>query len=103
MAEEENFLDTFVCSLKEAKSITDWFQNNQEECPPCTLGVLANFYAGMLQDAGEIAEHARLEEAFESGDPLTVAKELDRIKAAVREPLRESLLKLDCFSQTLQE
>ena len=103
MPEEKNFLDTFVCPIEHPKSLEDWYNSDEGECPPCTLGVLAGYYAGVLEAGGATEERARLQTPFETGNPLTVAQEMDKIKGTVREPLKESLAKLDCFSQTLDD
>lgn len=93
--------DDFVCPLDKIASVEEWANGpeTEENCPPCLMAPLASMYLGELIDAGEHELGKNLEKVFENGDLLTIAKELDRIKGKVGEPLRNKLEELDCFAQ----
>ena len=82
----------------------DPHKDDPEYCRPCRLGVTANWYFNELQEQG----HKDLAESIEqiaskeddSEMPLTLCKELDRIKDVVEEPLRERLKDFDCATQS---
>lgn len=94
-------MDDFVCPLTKVPSITEWVQGSDEKaCRPCLMSAIAQGYSGYLQEAGEQVHLAELQKAYDSGDILTIAKSMDRIKAAVGDDLRNKLTSLDCFAQT---
>ena len=86
-----------------APSLEDWLQAEDPDttCKPCVLPVALQWYVETLDENG-LAEMARgLETSAKSPtiDPLTLAQELDTIKARVDPNLRNRLRELDCTLQ----
>ena len=85
------------------KPNSDWIKGETpDNCPPCLIKPLAEFYLGALADAGETKHIERLTEAWETEDILTIATAMDNIKAEVGEPLKQVLRGFDCSAQTLK-
>lgn len=87
------------------RPVTTWLseqEDTEQECRTCLIAPLAGYYASLLED-----QHPELfkslEDKWESGDPLTIAKELDRIKNEVGEDLKNYLKSLDCVTQTFEK
>lgn len=97
----------FSCN-REVKPMSEWVEEQDEKsCHPCLVKPLVSYYLGALQDSKadpKAKEMARnLEKAWESGNVLTITKELDNIKKVVGDTLREELVTLDCFAQSYEE
>ncbi len=94
----------FQCNLKTVKPIAEWVEeNDKESCHPCLINPLTSFYMGILEKSGETELAARLKKTYEeSGDILTISKELDKIKSEVGEVLRQELRDLDCYAQSFK-
>jgi len=95
----------FKCPLSEVESIEKWVAKGEtkEDCPPCLIAPLSSYYLGALAEAGEDKLATELEQAFEQGDILTIAKKLDNIKSEVGEALRAELREMDCFAQVFKQ
>jgi len=82
----------------------DPHKDDPEYCRPCRLGVTANWYLNELQEKGHKDLAESIEQIVNKEDdaemPLTLCKELDRIKDVVEEPLRERLKDFDCATQS---
>ncbi len=82
----------------------DPHKDDPEYCRPCRLGVIANWYLSELQEQGHKDLAESIEQIASKEDdpemPLTLCKELDRIKDVVEEPLRERLKDFDCATQS---
>ena len=96
----------FKCPIK-LESMEDWIKKGgregDESCRPCILAPAAIWYLSVLRDAGNEEYAKKLEETFENEDPLTVARELDKIKADVGETLKPKLEEFDCFCQVYKK
>jgi len=91
----------------ELKPMEEWVQEgNPEECRPCLLVPVAQWYYNELkdQDKKEMAENlgkiAEETDANNMESVLTLCKEFDRIKETVEDPLRERLKDFDCACQS---
>lgn len=100
-------IDGFKCT-RQVKPVSEWVdEQDGKSCHPCLVKPLVDYYLGTLHGnkadpkAGEMARN--LEKAWESGDVLTITKELDNIKKVVGDTLREELVTLDCFAQSYEE
>ena len=95
----------FKCPLSEVQSIEEWMEKGETgtDCPPCLIAPLSSYYLGTLREAGEDKLATELEETFNKGDLLTIAKKLDNIKGEVGEALRAELKDLDCFAQVFKQ
>ena len=90
----------FKCPIK-IESMEKWIKGEDEEnCRPCNLAPLASWYVSKLKEAGDKESAKKLEEVFETGDALTIARELDKIKGDVGETLKPELEEFDCLCQT---
>jgi len=94
-------IEGFRCPIEKIKSVEEWANGTEteENCPPCLMAPLASMYLQNLRSAKEDGLADKLEQVFEQGDLLTIAKFLDNIKSDVGEPLRNDLRELDCFAQ----
>jgi len=95
----------FKCPIK-IESMEDWIKgggDGKENCRPCNLAPVASWYISQLKEAGDEESAKKLEETFENEDPLTIARELDKIKARVGETLKPKLEEFDCFCQIYKE
>lgn len=93
------------CDLKVVDTLEKWVNGESENgpCRHCLLAPLAGQYAGALIEAGDEKHQRELEIAWDSGDVLTVAQRLDKIKEEVGEDLKRYLRSLDCMAQSFQE
>jgi hypothetical protein len=97
-------LEGFSCT-KKVKPMKEWVQEEDpdpEICHPCLIPPAAASYMGTLEEAGAAPQIKKLEEAWNSGDSLTVAETLDTIKEEVGEDLKKELMALDCFTQSFK-
>ncbi len=97
-------MEGFVCN-RVVKPIAEWVrEENTKQCPPCLVKPLASSYLGALNAAGPEAapQVAKLNEAWDTADMLTIAKALDTIKLEVGENLKKELVELDCFAQSYE-
>lgn len=98
-------LKPFACNIK-VQPVAKWLEeetDDEEDCRTCLIAPLATYYAGTLEEYGQSELLGSLEKKWESGDPLTIAKELDRIKNEVGDDLKKYLKSLDCLTQTFKE
>ena len=84
------------------QSMQDWIEgsNSEEECRPCALGPVLQWYESELNEAGK-PELAQLLQKFKEDDtltPLEVAETMDRIKDEAPD-LAERLKEFDCTAQ----
>jgi len=92
----------FTCEIQPAP-IEKWVQiEDPEQCHSCLIAPLASHYLGTLEDAKAAPQVEKLTKAWESGDVLTIARTMDKIKAEVGEDLKKELLTLDCFTQSFK-
>jgi len=91
-------------TMEEWISQEDPHKDDPRFCRPCRLGVIASWYFNELQEQGQKGLAASLEKITSKEDdpemPLTLCKELDKIKGVVEEPLRERLKDFDCATQS---
>jgi hypothetical protein len=94
----------FTCHLKTVSPVLAWIERGDvdDNCPPCLLAPLASYYLGALNDANELIHASRLQEVFEGGDLLTIARVMDKIKADVGDRLKFELETLDCMAQSFK-
>ena len=81
-----------------------WVQQaeNPDNCPPCLLKPLAEFYLGLLEEEKLDDQVKKLTDAWATEDVLTIAKARDNIKEVVGEPLKKKLKGFDCSAQTIK-
>ncbi len=72
------------------------------ECRPCRMAPAASMYLGVLEKENLPDAAKQLEDAYESEDPLTLAKAMDSIKVSAKEPIKQKLKEIDCFTQSYQ-
>jgi hypothetical protein len=90
----------------ELKPMSDWIQEDDpENCRPCMLGVVAQWYTDELKSQGRSDLASPLEHLAEKTDVnnaeqvLTLCQEFDKIKDTVEDPLRDRLKEFDCSTQ----
>jgi hypothetical protein len=83
--------------------VLDWLQQPErpDHCPPCLITPLAENYLGALNKKAPEAA-AKLMSAWETGDALTIADTMDKIKVEVGDDLRNRLKSLDCQAQSFK-
>ena len=91
----------------ELETMEKWVQKGKpDECRPCMLGPVTQWYHDELKNQGEKEKAANLGKIAEETDVenmeqvLTLCKEFDTIKETVEEPLRERLKDFDCACQS---
>jgi hypothetical protein len=85
------------------KPNAEWIKGEDpDNCPPCLIKPLAEFYLGALGDANDQKHVEVLLEAWDTGEVLTIATAMDNIKSEVGEPLKQVLRGFDCSAQTLK-
>lgn len=93
-------LEDFTCPLSSIESLEEWVsKENDKNCPPCLIAPLASYYTGVLENAGEQALANELKSVFETGDILTIVRNMDYIKKCVGEKIKQDLENLDCMVQ----
>lgn len=101
-------IEGFKCTIT-PKPVAAWLQEEKPEdqsgknCHICRISPLANFYLGVLEEAQASDQIKTLETAHASGNGLTIAQALDKIKSEVGDTLRKDLEELDCFAQCFEE
>ncbi len=98
-------MDGFTCTIK-PEQLGQYFAleyGPNGECRPCRLKPLAGLYVDVLDKAGHRDLSKKVKSAMASGDPLTAANVLDKIKVEVDDSLRKELETFDCFVQTYKE
>ncbi|MDP2730569.1 MAG: hypothetical protein Q8O55_08795 [Dehalococcoidales bacterium] len=102
-AEEEKF----VCNLERIEPLESYFSieyGPKGECRPCRVKPLAQLYKGALEDKGLTQQVGVLDEVYETGDILTIARAMDNIKANTEDKgLKSELENLDCFVQSFKD
>jgi hypothetical protein len=93
----------------ELKPMAEWVKGpDPDECRPCTLAPVVQWYWSELNEQGQAALAKRLEEKVEGLDEdkpeqvIEVCKELDKIKAEVPSPLRKRLEEFDCAVESFK-
>lgn len=82
------------------KPMQDWVTVGPADgCRPCALPVALQWYKDELTTEGQSELAAQLEQVGTSEDPLTTAKEMDRIKDVVTPKTRGRLLEFDATTQ----
>lgn len=66
-----------------------------DSCRPCALPVTLQWYAEELEKNGLSDLSAQIKDIGLTADPLTLAREMDRVKATVEPGLRSRLLDFD--------
>lgn len=91
----------------ELKPMEEWVKEGKpEECRPCLLGPVAQWYRDELEGKGHKDKAQVIEKLADETDVnnteqvLTFCRELDNIKNSVEEPLRERLKDFDCAAQS---
>jgi hypothetical protein len=89
------------------KPMEEWIkEEDPDNCRPCMLGPVVQWYDGELKERGKVEMATNLEAVADATDindseqVLTLCKELDKIKNAVEVPLRERLEDFDCAAQS---
>ena len=96
----EKIPEGFKCSCPiEVRPMAEWIQVDSENCKPCALAPVVQWYATELKDQGEGEKSQHLKDIAVKEDPLTICQEMDKIKDSVGEPLRERLKEFDCATQ----
>ena len=98
-----NEFTDFNCKLDKVESLETFFAKEYGEdgkCRPCHLFPLASLYLKVLIDGNETELGKKLEEAYEEGDILTIAKTMDIIKGSARLDIKKSLESLNCMAQS---
>ena len=93
-----------TCPVK-LQPMAPWVEGGTEnECRPCILGPVVQWYRDELKEKGLSEEAAALVEVADNPEssPLQVCEKLDRIKDEVGEPIRERLKEFDCAAQTYE-
>ena len=97
-------IEDFTCPLSSIQSVEEWLSTkNDKHCPSCLIAPLASYYTGALEEAGENGLANDLKSAFERGDVLTIARNMDTIKRNVGDRLKQDLEKLDCMAQVHED
>ena len=83
----------------------EWLKQKTEECRPCLLAPVVDWYASELEEKGkvELAEELRqvVDEIQDESEVAKVGEKMDQIKEAVGEgELRDRLREFDCTVQT---
>ena len=85
-------------------SMQQWINGGtEEECRPCLLPPVIQWYREELSGNGMAALASEIESAVQGGDPDMIAWTIDNIKAKVPEPLRQRLREFDCHAQLHKE
>ena len=86
-------------------SMSKWIQegDKNEECRPCLLPPLIQWYKEELQEKGFEELSSKIKEATDSGDPVKIAEVFDAIKDKVPNELKERLKEFDCHIQLFKE
>jgi hypothetical protein len=95
----------FVCTLEKVETLKEYFSLEYGpggECRPCRLRPLAELYLGNLEQAKEDEPAKKLVEAYETGEILTIAETMDKIREDAKGDLRQELDKLNCMVQSLK-
>ena len=80
--------------------MADWVNKGPTDaCRPCALPVAIQWYKEELETEGQTGLAANLERVALSEDPLTTARELDRLKEIVAPKLKLRLLDFDAATQ----
>ncbi|KKL08561.1 hypothetical protein LCGC14_2574660 [marine sediment metagenome] len=101
---KENRPIELTCPVK-LQPMAPWVEGGTEnECRPCILGPVVQWYRDELKEKGLSEEAAALVEVADNPEssPLQVCEKLDRIKDEVGEPIRERLKEFDCAAQTYE-
>jgi len=78
---------------------TDPNEDDPENCRPCRIPIVVQWYCDELTEADLPAEAEELEQVALNDDPLTVAAKLDTIKASVSGQLKDRLAEFDATTQ----
>jgi hypothetical protein len=83
----------------------EWLKQETQECRPCLMGPVVDWYATELEEKGrpELADELRqvVEELQDESEVAKVGERMDSIKEAVGEgELRDRLREFDCTVQT---
>ena len=86
------------------KEMADWIKEPEKDgsdCKPCLLGVVAQWYRDILQEAGNAEAVARIERISDNPEatPESLCEEFDRIKRESPEELQKRLQDFDCSAQ----
>ena len=96
-AQEGQEGDPCACTVPMA----EWLEvGTEEECRPCLLPPVVQWYNEELKERGLTESVEKLEAAVEEADPAGIAKTLDEIREAAPEEVRTRLLDFDCAAQT---
>lgn len=91
--------DPCACTVPMA----EWLEGGtEEECRPCLLPPVVQWYNEELKERGLTEEVSKLSAAVEEADPAGVARTLDEIREAAPEELKTRLLDFDCAAQTFE-
>lgn len=78
-----------------------WIEGGEEEeCRPCMLGPVVQWYESELREQGSPDLADDLVRAAQEATPAALARKLDTIKEKVGDSLRERLREFDCAAQT---
>lgn len=91
------------CPCENLKPMKKWVEEGtEEECRPCILGPVTQWYSDELRE-NEHSERAESLEKLATADettPVRLCKELDTIKEEVPKPLKQRLQDFDCAAQS---
>lgn len=90
------------CPCEDLKPMEKWVEEGtEEECRPCILGPVTQWYSEELRENNYAQRADDLEELAtqEETTPVRLCKELDTIKKEVPKPLKQRLQDFDCQAQ----
>ena len=96
-------VEGFTCEIA-IESMEKWIKGEKEEdCRSCLLAPLSSWYVSLLEETGNNELANKMTSAFETGDALTIAQELDKIKLSVGIKLKPKLEEFDCLCQSHEQ
>ena len=96
-------VEGFTCNI-EIESIEKWIKDEKEEnCRSCLLAPLASWYVSLLEETRNHTLAEQVSKAFDTGNALTIAQELDKVKLGVGKTLKQKLEEFDCLCQTHEQ
>jgi hypothetical protein len=95
------------CDLSTVIPMAEWLEQEKDgECRPCSIAALVGEYQKALNSNGQkdLADRFTSLLGSESDDVvLDIAKLMDEAKKLAPEPVKETLVMLDCMAQTSQQ
>ena len=96
-------VEGFTCEIK-IESMENWIKGEKEEdCRSCLLSAISSWYVTLLEETGNNELANKMISAFETGNSLTIAQELDKVKLGVGNKLKPKLEEFDCLCQSHEQ